>query len=613
MIPLFFQFDLNDELPKYLCQTCFVNLDKAYKFKILCEYTDLKFRDTLERLKRISIPESKLNLADDIKLEEMTIKLNQGAATIPDEEFIGDDDKVYYVDNLIDDCETQEDLQGETKYDIQEEEQIFADPFSLPTENCDKEDEEEEQITGDIVYDNTDKELHQTYSSTSGDEDESKTISKANKDEITIDCTDDENLSEHYLEYENDDKSSISSVDSEPNKIKSNNSSSSKVKNFKCDTCGEVFDNFNKCNDHKKTHGKQRYQCPTCSKWFAKRYHMKNHMEIHLGNRNYECVTCHKKYSNPGNLDRHVRVFHYKEKSYFCKLCGKGFSQTTTLKQHQAVHIEERNFACDICEKSFKTQDHLSLHKSRHFQRDKSKRTAQRRRKTSNSSDNPVEQQPAVKKYKQKPKVCVCLICGKVSNSDTLHKSHQRTHTKEQPYECQFCKKKFSFQQSLKSHLLLHTGEKPFRCDDCGATFRQIGHLKGHELVHTGVKQHKCEYCDKTFALRGNLTVHRRLHTGETPYQCLLCSKKFYDSNGLKRHKKVHTQGHNNIVTEDDDNNVSDDKLFECSKERMELETSNMADNDLVVHEQEEYEQIEILSTLDDYKTIQMNEIMDNL
>lgn len=201
---------------------------------------------------------------------------------------------------------------------------------------------------------------------------------------------------------------SSTSVPSAPTKSRSkrkpnDSRSPPKANRFKCDTCGEPFENFTKFNEHKKTHGGKRYQCGTCGKWFSKRYHMKNHAQIHLGEKNFECPTCLKKYTNQGNLDRHIRVVHYKEKSYFCGICKKGFSQSATLKQHFAIHVNERNFECDVCHKRYKTADYLSLHKSRHLPREQ-------------PPIRPHTIRPSSKKRKPPLKISICTFCGKKSN-----------------------------------------------------------------------------------------------------------------------------------------------------------------------------------------------------
>ena len=235
-------------------------------------------------------------------------------------------------------------------------------------------------------------------------------------------------------------------------------------KSYKCDTCGEEFDNFVDFNGHKKAHGDRRYQCLTCQRWFSKRYHLKNHISIHSREKLFKCDMCAREYTNRGNLDRHIRVNHNNERQHVCTICGKSFSQLNILRQHYAVHSTERPFPCEICGKAFKTKEYLALHKMCHLPK----------------SERPKRTYKSVRKKQKKPqKPCVCTECGKHSNTIALHLSHMRTHSGDRPFACSICNKKFSFQQSLKSHMYLHTGEKPYKCDICGMSFRQIGHLKG--------------------------------------------------------------------------------------------------------------------------------------
>lgn len=202
-------------------------------------------------------------------------------------------------------------------------------------------------------------------------------------------------------------------VDQEMVSVKSDNSSTPKNKrSLTCDTCGTIFYIHAEYNKHIKTHGKNRFQCVTCKKWFAKRYLLNAHQKTHSGVKNYECQLCQKRYTSQTNLDRHVRVFHRQERQHKCTTCHKTFSQLSTLRLHQSVHMAERLFSCDICNSKFKTETQLKIHKKRHMPNEHRR---PRRKYT-----------PPKKIYKPPQKLCVCNECGKRFSSLALLRSHMQ-------------------------------------------------------------------------------------------------------------------------------------------------------------------------------------------
>ena len=228
--------------------------------------------------------------------------------------------------------------------------------------------------------------------------------------------------------------------------------------------------------DHIKTHGLQRHQCDTCSKWFYNRKNMEAHQKTHEKKgkiQMFNCIFCEAVFDSRPSLNLHKRQVHKASGSYY-------------------------KYVCDHCNECFTSKDDLRLHMDQHM----------------DHSDS----------AKKKP----CMLCDKIFSSVAALRKHLKDdHQTNIRFYCEVCKACFLTYEDWKQHMKGHRNDKDsnFVCDLCNKSFKTPDYLYYHKYYyHTNKvnqpKREKCDLCDKMFRTRQGVKNHiaRSHRTEEIDY-----------------------------------------------------------------------------------------------
>lgn len=134
-----------------------------------------------------------------------------------------------------------------------------------------------------------------------------------------------------------------------------------------------------------------------------------------------------------------------------------------------------------------------------------------------------------------------CSYCSHTTSRKRDMCTHERTHTKQQPFKCRFCNAKFATSSSRCRHERRHSNPaSKFYREECSAELKpDVSDNDNHDPAGSP-KCFDCPTCSYKARRKSDFRKHLRTHTAVRPYRCSQCHKSFGDPSARMRHERLH-------------------------------------------------------------------------
>ncbi|KAM9722744.1 zinc finger protein 1035 isoform 1-T3 [Menidia menidia] len=264
------------------------------------------------------------------------------------------------------------------------------------------------------------------------------------------------------------------------------------------------------------------FPCHVCGKTFSTSESLEDHQLCHLGEKPHECAECGKCFFQATQLQQHQRMH---KSEYQCQTCGRGFVTLFALRNHKHSHGKNRPHRCSKCLLSFtgptQLAEHMSTHREESFPCDMCSRVFQ-------SKSTRAEHRKSHSKAEDYPSASI----SRGNNGPSVSSSFYLTDFK---YRCGICRERFRDPEELSEHGCMQAKERPYSCTDCNKHFLHPSHLKKHQTTHQplwlmGDCEYPCSQCNSRFLSSAQFLCHLKSHVdtvaeakGEEPSNCLIC------------------------------------------------------------------------------------------